>query len=132
MFEQLPPSGTLDKLSDAVYKWRGIAQWPETEATVLGYEWSPDPEICGEGRYLVLFSYRAGGKVQAGKLRISGKESEIPYQRGDTFILRFNPKRPSRYYYENVLSNVERAALIVAAFAVGAAGALVMTGLFPK
>jgi hypothetical protein len=79
---------------------------------------------------LVLLSCR--GEVQAGKLRISGKESEIPYQRGDTFILRFNPKRPSRYYYENVLSNVERAALIVAAFAVGAAGALVMTGLFPK
>jgi hypothetical protein len=77
MFEQLPPSGTLDKLSDAVYKWRGIAQWPETEATVLGYEWSPDPEICGEGRYLVLFSYRAGGKCKPGSFVLVARKAKF-------------------------------------------------------
>ena len=132
MFKQLPPSGISDRLSDAVYKWRGIAQWPETEATVSNVSWTPDPEIHGEGMYRTYFSYCAGGKTQAGTLTINGLESTAPYQRGDTFVLRFNPKRPSRYYYENVLSGLERAALIVTAVAVGAAGALVMIGLFPK
>ena len=42
-----------------------------------------------------------------------------------------NPKRPSRYYYENVLAGLERATLIVAAFGLGAVGALVMISLFP-
>jgi hypothetical protein len=131
MFELLPPSGISERLSDAIYKWRGIGQWPETEATVSNVSWTRDPEIRGEGMYWIYFSYSAGGKMQTGTLKINGHESAAPYQQADTFILRFNPKRPSKYYYENVLSGLERAALIVTALGLGAAGAMVMISLFP-
>jgi len=131
MFEQLP--GTIqDRLSDALYKWRGIGKWPEAEATVSGYVWTPDPEIWGEGIYRVSFSYRTREEIQTGRLSINGIENTPPYQRGTTFTLRYDPKRPSRYYYANERSNLERTMLILSAVGLGAVAAFIMISLFPN
>src|ERR1700751_3649015 len=120
MFEQLPATAIQDRLSDAIYKWRGIGNWPEAEATVSGCVWTPDAEMPGCGDYQVSFSYRTNEEIRTGTLGINGVAETPPYSRGDTFILRYNPKRPSRYYYANVLSRSERIALIVGAVGIGA------------
>ena len=36
MFEQLPATAIQDRLSDAIYKWISIGNWPEAEATDSG------------------------------------------------------------------------------------------------
>jgi hypothetical protein len=131
MFDQLSATAIQDRVSDALYRWRGIADWPEAEATVSDYVWTPDAEIRGIGNYQVSFSYRTGDVIQAGMLGINGVEEAPPYLRGATFTLRYNPKRPSRYYYANERSNLERAMLIASAIAVGAVGAFIMISLFP-
>ncbi len=84
-------------LSDAIYQWRGIGQWPEAEATVWICDWVPDTENGG-GWYNVTFSYRGNGEMQQGSFRSNAPESSSPYFRGDTFTLRYNPSRPSRFY----------------------------------
>ena len=55
MFDQLSATAIQDRVSDALYRWRGIADWPEAEATVSDYVWTPDAEILGEGNYQVSF-----------------------------------------------------------------------------
>jgi hypothetical protein len=132
MFEQLPATAIQDRLSDAIYKWRGIGNWPEAEATVSDYVWTPDAEMPGCGNYQVSFSYRINEKIRTGTLGINGAAETPPYSQGDTFILRYNPKRPSRYYYANVLSRSERIALIVGAVGIGAIAGLIVVSLFPR
>lgn len=72
MFKQLPAVGVADRLSDVKYRCRGIAQWPDAEATVSNYFWAPDPEMPGCGNYQVHFSYRTGTDTQVGTLGING------------------------------------------------------------
>ena len=132
MFEQLQASSIQDRVSDALYKWRGIADWPEAEATVAKWTWTPDVELGGGfGNYQVLFSYPTPAGLQTGTLGINGYENAPPYATGDVFTLRYHPKRPSRYYYANELSRTERLALLLSAVAVGAAGAFLIISLFP-
>lgn len=132
MFEQLPATAIQDRLSDAIYKWRGIGNWPEAQATVSGCVWTPDAEMPRCGHYQVSFSYRTNEEVRAGTLGINGVVGTPPYSRGDTFILRYNPRRPSRYYYTNVLSRSERIALIVGAVGIGAIAGFIVVSLFPR
>jgi hypothetical protein len=90
MFEQLPATAIQDRLSDAIDKWRGIGNWPEAEATVSGYVWTPDAEMPGCGNYQVSFSYRANEDLRT--LGINGAAETPPYSRGDTLFLRYNAK----------------------------------------
>ena len=132
MFEQMQASSIQDRISDALYKWRGIANWPEAEATVAKWTWTPDAEMGGEfGNYRVLFSYYTPVGLQTGTLRINGYENAPPYAKGDVFTLRYYPKRPSRYYYANELSRTERLALLFSVVALGVAGGFVIISLFP-
>lgn len=132
MFDQLQASSIQDRISDALYKWRGIAGWPEAKATVAKWTWTPDAEMGeGSGNYRVLFSYPTPAGLQTGTLGINGYENAPPYAKGDVFTLRYHPKHPSRYYYANEPSRTERLALLLSVVALGAAGAFVIISLFP-
>ena len=132
MFNQLPASSVQDRVSDALYKWRGIAGWPEADATVSGVTWTPDAEMGGGfGNYQVSFTYPSSKGLHGGVLGINGDVNAPPYAKGDVFTLRYHPKRPARYYYANELSRTERLVLILSALALGAVGAFVMVSLFP-
>jgi len=98
MFDRVQPDGLLDRIDDLIYRWRGIANWPEAEATVFSCSWVPNQE-SGGGWYDVVFTYRVGGELQRGSFRTGGTETTSPYFRGDVFTLRYNPKRPKRFYY---------------------------------
>jgi hypothetical protein len=91
MFDQLSSRSPIDLLDDAIYRWRGIAQWPETQATVYSCGWVDDRENGG-GWYDVTFSYWGNGEIQEGSFSNFGRETASPYFRGDTFTLRYNPK----------------------------------------
>jgi len=132
MFEQLPATAIQDRLSDAIYKWKGIGNWPEAEATVSDCIWTPDGEMPGYGNYRVSFFYRANEETRSGTFGINDVAGKPPYSRGDSFTLRYNPKRPSRYYYANVLSPSERIALIACFIGVGVLSAFIAVSLFPR
>jgi hypothetical protein len=84
MFEQLQASSIQDRLSDAFYKWRGIADWPEADATVSGVTWTPDSEMGGGfGNYQVSFRYPSSKGSQAGVLGINGNVDAPPYAKDD-------------------------------------------------
>ena len=100
MFEQLPSQSPLDRLDDVLYRWRGIARWPEIEATVYSCEWVQDQENGG-GWYNIVFTYWGNGEIQRGSFRNFGSETASPYFQGDTFTLRYNPRRPASFYYAN-------------------------------
>jgi hypothetical protein len=112
MFDQLSPKSPIDYLEDALYRWRGIARWPETEGTVYSCEWVQDQENGG-GWYDVVFTYWGGREIQRGSFRNFGPESESPYFRGDTFSLRYNPRRPSSFYNANELSTATTIFIVV-------------------
>ncbi len=132
MFDQFPPSSIQDRVSDALYKWRGIADWPEADATVSGVAWAPDAEMGGGfGNYQVSFSYPSSKGLQVGKFGINGYVNAPPYASGDVFNLRYNPKHPSRYYYANELSRTERIVLLLSFVVLGVVGAFVIVSLFP-
>ena len=132
MFEQLPPENIQDRISDALYRWREIAEWPEAEATVSNVSWTPDMELAaGFGNYRVSFRYPTVNGFQEGTLGIDGHMDAPPYAVGDVFTLRYHPKHPSRYYHANELSRIERVALIVFFLAIGVGVGLIMVLLFP-
>lgn len=131
VFEQLPASAIPDKLSDLLYDWRGIATWPDSEATVHTCRFTPDMEIVGYGNYLVSFSYRAGNKLIEKSISINGDESAPPYRSGETFFLKFDPKRPSRYYCATQRSGTEILLLVLFCVLLGLVGAFFVIGLYP-
>ncbi|AFL89411.1 hypothetical protein Terro_3189 [Terriglobus roseus DSM 18391] len=120
----------LDRLSDALYKWRGIAGWPESEALVSACIWTPDAELGGGvGNYRVLFSYPVKDGVQTAKLGINGVNGRSPFRVGDTFTLRYHPKHPARFYYANEMSQMARVGLVAIFLLVGGLAALLVIGL---
>jgi len=128
MFDQLSSRSPIDLLDDAIYRWRGIAQWPETEATVYSCAWVDDREN-GSGWYDVEFSYWGNGEIQKGSFRNLGRETASPYFRRDTFTLRYNPKRPSSFYYANERSNLSSLPLILLFVVIGTLAGLIVIGL---
>jgi hypothetical protein len=132
MFDMLEPTGISDSISDALYKWRGIAGWPEAEAIVLACIWTPDAEIRGHCHYRVMFSYLAASGLQSGSFGINGTDGHSPYQTFDTFTLRYHPKRQSTFYYANEQSRLQGYTLILAAAILGLIGALLVIGIFPN
>jgi len=131
VFDQLPPSSIIDWLSDSLYRWRGVAIWPETEATVHKCDFSADFEMPRYGNYHVSFSYRAGEEVIAKTIGFAGIENAPPYSVGDIFLLKYSPKRPSRYYCATHRSRAEGVALILFFVAVGIIGALLAIAFDP-
>jgi hypothetical protein len=132
MFDQLEASSIQDRVSDALYKWRRIAEWPEAEATVLEVYENPDREMGPQALgYQVFFSYPTHNGIERGRFGINGVVNAPPYQPGQTFTLRYNRRRPSRFYYASERSGLERAMLIGSAVAIGALAAFIMCSLFP-
>jgi len=129
MFDQLSSGSPIDLLDDAIYRWRGIAQWPETEATVYSCAWVDDRENGG-GWYDVTFTYWGNGEIKEGSFRNFDRETASPYFRGDSFTLRYNPKRPSSFYYANERSNLSSLRLMLLFVVIGTLAGLIMIGLF--
>jgi len=105
MFDQPAPASLSDKLSNAIYRWRGIDKWPEAEATVFSCEWVLGGRY-NPGHYVVTYSYWANGEIQEGSYSEDGSETQSPYQKGDTFSIRWNPRNPAKSYTAN--NNGER------------------------
>ncbi|HEV2579086.1 MAG TPA: DUF3592 domain-containing protein [Acidobacteriaceae bacterium] len=95
MFEELS-TGPLGKLSDLIYRWRGIDSWPTATATVYTCEFRDGGR--GPDFYVVTFSYRAGGELQDGSYYEQGSAGSPPFQPGDTFNIKWNPKHPNRFH----------------------------------
>jgi hypothetical protein len=97
MFDDLPPLTPLEKLSGAIYRWRGIDKWPVAEATVNRCEWFESRRYAPE-HYSISFSYLADGEIQQGSYKEYDSEGSQPFKPGETFSLSWNPKRPERYH----------------------------------
>jgi hypothetical protein len=95
VFEELP-TGPLGKLSDLIYRWRGIDSWPTATATVYTCEFHEGGR--GPSKYEITFSYRAGGEIQDGSYYEQGSVDSPPFQPGDTFTIKWNPKHPNRFH----------------------------------
>jgi hypothetical protein len=117
MFNQPPPSGLLDNVSDILYRWRGIEKWPETEACIQEIEWISDAEFGPRaGMYRLGFRYITPQGIQTGSLTIGGIEDTPPFTKGDTFDLRYHPRRPSRYY-QTITKSREEVLFLILCFA---------------
>ena len=130
MFEQLQASGIQDRVSDAIYKWRGLATWPEAEAAVTSCSYAYDNETPGNGTYAVTFVYQSANGFEAGQLFVWGREEQSPYVKGDNFTLRYNPKHPNRFYYSGERSRLGSLLLLFFFAVLGASGALIVNSLF--
>jgi hypothetical protein len=85
MFDQLEASSIQDRISDGLYKWRGIGHWPEAEAKVFARIWTPDDENPGYGNLQVRFSYVANSQIYSKKFGKLTVEKDRSYLVGDTF-----------------------------------------------
>jgi Protein of unknown function (DUF3592) len=87
-------------------KWRGIDRWPQTEATVVSIE------VVSEGGYRqpppsakICFLYRdTTNSTQSGELTVDNLTSLYNLQANDTFQIRFNPQKPSKFYCSEAIS----------------------------
>ena len=95
MFEELP-TGPLGKLSDLIYRLRGIDSWPTATATVYTCEYRQGgrgPSFYRSHSLITLGErYRAVHTIEA-----SSSDSP-PFQPGDTFTIKWNPKHPNRFH----------------------------------
>ncbi len=132
MFEQLPASSVQGRVSDLLYRWRGIAEWHEVEAFVTAVTWTPDADL-GEpnGHYDVQFFYGTLSDTQSGAVGINGLVGAPPYRVGESFYLRYDPKRPSRYYNANAPSALARTSLVLGAIGLGVVVSVLVIALLP-
>jgi hypothetical protein len=87
-------------LEQLIEKWRGIDRWQVTDATVVSYE------VISEGGYKkgppsarITFFYHDGThSIQSGELVADSLTSLYNLEVKDTFQIRFNPQRPSKFY----------------------------------
>jgi Protein of unknown function (DUF3592) len=63
--------------------------------------------------YEVTFSYRASGEKQQGSYKDESSEASPPFLPGDNFTMRWNPKRPNRFYAANSDSQRTRLAYLL-------------------
>lgn len=65
------------------------------------------------------------------RVGINGVDAKPPFQVGDSFTLRFNPRRSSTYHCYGVPSQVERFGLIALLALLGLAGAFLVVKMIP-
>ena len=51
------------------------------------------------GHYWVVISYTVNGEIYSGRFIDFGLQAEEYFHRGDTLTIRYNPQRPSKFYY---------------------------------
>ena len=132
MFDQLQAAGIQDRVSDAIYKWRGMATWPEAEASVTSCSYAYDNETPGNGTYTVAFVYQSVNGCEAGQLLVWGPEEQSPYFKGDTFTLRYNPRHPHRFYHAGERSRLGTLLLLLFFVMLGVVGAFIAIALSPR
>jgi hypothetical protein len=82
-------------------RWYAVAYWIEGQATVVSRE-----ELFHEGQEggplesaELSFYYRdLSRSMQSGHLHVDNESPLYRLNRGDTFSIRFNPRRPSQYW----------------------------------
>jgi hypothetical protein len=75
--------------------------------------------------YRLSFRYFTSQGIQNGLLGINGIEGSPPFATGDTFALRYHPRRPSRYYQTLTKSREEVLFIVLCMTMLGAIAALV-------
>jgi hypothetical protein len=87
-------------IEDAIAKWRGIARWPQTEATVYSYELLSDGVYDdGPPSARIIFYYQdAMNSRQSGEFIADSLTSLYNLKVNDTFQIQFNPRKPSQFY----------------------------------
>ena len=82
-----------------VEKLRGIDRWPEAKATVVGSSQQEGSYQRGPSTASLNFWYRdSSGERQGGYLTADCRTSLYECDAGDTFMIRYNPKDPAKYY----------------------------------
>ena len=87
-------------LQELIEKWRGIDHWQETNATVVSYE------VLSEGgnkegppqSKITFFYHDATNSIQSGEMTVDSLTSLYNLNTNDTFQVRFNPQKPSKFY----------------------------------
>jgi hypothetical protein len=126
----------MDLLRYFVERMRGASAWPQTEATVLGCNWS-----IGRGRshgdapgwYEVTFSYHVEGEYYGGRFSLPrDDQSESPYREGDKLVVGYDPRRPEHNYPQGIGDTKAQALKILAIFMALFFGLLLCIGLLGK
>lgn len=113
---------TASSLNPTWLRLTGKDRWVPTEAEIFSCDWADlEDQIDSEvGYYRVVYSYVVADERYVGKFTDFGLQKESYFRRGDTFIVRYNPNRPSRSYYPELRSRY-KFHLICAGVGAGAA-----------
>jgi hypothetical protein len=99
MFAPIPEVTLLDNVESALATWSGRDNWPETVATVDLQLLLPVMQVNRTWTSTqTAFSYLVADVSYTGSFTDTTGNS-TPLQVGDQFILRYDPRKPSRYYY---------------------------------
>jgi hypothetical protein len=113
-------------LLDPYIRLRRIEEWPETIATALSVvlvEGAEGADGKSPDSKKIEFTYKdASGCVQNGKTRASADADLFFVDVGDTFRLRYNPRRPERYFVFGAYSPSAWLIAMLISFALVAAG----------
>jgi hypothetical protein len=113
-------------LLDWYIRFRRIDEWPETIATALSVvfvEGAEGSDGKSPDSKKIEFTYEdAGGCVQNGKTRASADADPFLIDVGDKFRLRYDPRRPERYFVLGAYSPSAWFVVMLISFALLAAG----------
>lgn len=95
---------TASSLNPTWLKITGKDRWVPTNAEIFSCDWADlEDQIDSDvGYYNVVYSYVVAGERYVGKFTDFGFQRESYFRRGDTFIVRYDPNRPSRSYYPDL------------------------------
>ena len=119
----LPSHDGGSTLGKAWLRFTGKDQWPATTATVYSCDFNTRRQNDSFGHYYVAVSYRVDGEIYTGEFADFGSERDESFQKDDTLHVRYNPKRPSNFYYPDLRT---RSLARIIWFAVGIALALIV------
>ena len=101
MERELPAGAS--RLNQTWLHLTGKDQWPSTKATVYSCDFTTRRERdLPVGHYQVVVSYPVDGEIYTGKFVDFGLQAEDYFHRGDTLEVRYNPRKPSKFYYPDL------------------------------
>lgn len=131
VIERYVPAGT-SHLSKGWLRFTGKDTWPSVAATVFSCEFTTRRQNDSSlGHYHVVLSYAVDGEIYTGEFVDFGLQDEEYFRRGDTVQIRYNPKRPSKFYYPD-LRTTTRFHLICLAIGAGLAATVTVFAVLSK
>lgn len=81
----------------------GKDRWPSATATVFSTEWLCKP-LHSDGHRHVTYDYSVDGQRYSGEFFDYCLEADDYLKPGQTFEVKFNPRKPSRSYFPDLRS----------------------------